>query len=58
MLNTSCVDSPAYRTVLYLHVQVLNARVYDVAIDSPLQEAVNMSREVNNHVLLKVSANS
>ena len=46
---------PPCRTVLYLHVQVLNARVYDVAIDSPLQEAVNMSREVNNHVLLKVS---
>lgn len=33
--------------------KVLNARVYDVAIDSPLQEAINMSRDFNNNVLLK-----
>lgn len=36
------------------YIQVLNARVYDVAIDSPLQEAVNMSHEFNNTVFLKV----
>lgn len=38
--------------------QVLNARVYDVAIVTPLQEAMNMSREFNNTVYLKVLFNA
>eukprot|EP00752_Nemacystus_decipiens_P004133 g3782.t1 len=33
--------------------KVLNARVYDVAIDTPLQKAVNMSNDLNNNVYLK-----
>lgn len=36
------------------HFQVLNARVYDVAIDTPLQKAVNMSNDLGNDVFLKV----
>lgn len=34
--------------------QVLNARVYDVAIDTPLQKAVNMSNDLNNNIFFKV----
>ncbi|CAM9276467.1 unnamed protein product [Ascophyllum nodosum] len=33
--------------------KVLNARVYDVAIDTPLQRAVNMSNDLGNNVFLK-----
>ncbi|CAM9229391.1 unnamed protein product [Ectocarpus fasciculatus] len=33
--------------------KVLNARVYDVAIDTPLQKAVNMSNDLNNNVFFK-----
>lgn len=33
---------------------MLNARVYDVAIDSPLQKAVNMSNELENEIFFKV----
>lgn len=32
---------------------MLNARVYDVAIDTPLQKAVNMSNDLNNNVYFK-----
>lgn len=35
-------------------LQVLNARVYDVAIDTPLQKAVNMSNDLNNNIFFKV----
>jgi hypothetical protein len=34
--------------------KVLNARVYDVAVETPLVEAVNLSNELQNTVLLKV----
>jgi threonine dehydratase len=33
--------------------KILKARVYDVAIESPLEEAPRLSRRVGNHVLLK-----
>jgi threonine dehydratase len=33
--------------------RILKARVYDVAIESPLEEAVRLSRRLDNHVLLK-----
>ncbi|CBN74457.1 Threonine ammonia-lyase [Ectocarpus siliculosus] len=33
--------------------KVLNARVYDVAIDTPLQKAVNMSNDLNNNIFFK-----
>lgn len=35
--------------------KVLNARVYDVAVETPLQPAVNLSSTLQNTVLLKVS---
>lgn len=44
--------------VLHGIAQVLNARVYDVAIDSPLQKAVNMSNELDNEIFFKVSLTS
>ena len=34
---------------------MLNARVYDVAIDSPLQKAVNMSNDLDNEIFFKVT---
>jgi threonine dehydratase len=33
--------------------KILTARVYDVAIESPLEPARNLSRRIGNHVLLK-----
>src|SRR5215831_19603790 len=33
--------------------RILTARVYDVALESPLEPAKNLSRRLNNHVLLK-----
>ena len=33
--------------------KILNARVYDVAIESPLDEAPMLSRRLGNRVLLK-----
>jgi threonine dehydratase len=33
--------------------KILKARVYDVAIESPLDEAARLSRRLGNHVLLK-----
>src|SRR5215475_9411201 len=33
--------------------KILKARVYDVAIESPLEEAPRLSRRFGNHVLLK-----
>jgi len=33
--------------------RILKARVYDVAIESPLEEAARLSRRLGNHVLLK-----
>ena len=33
--------------------QILKARVYDVAIESPLEQAQRLSRRLDNHVLLK-----
>jgi threonine dehydratase len=33
--------------------KILTARVYDVAIESPLEPAKNLSRRLNNHVFLK-----
>lgn len=37
-------------------LQVLNARIYDVAIDTPLQKAVNMSNDLSNNIFFKVGA--
>lgn len=37
--------------------RILNARVYEVAIESPLQPAPYMSRAIKNTVLLKVRSN-
>jgi threonine dehydratase len=42
----------ARKTVDYLQ-RILNARVYDVAIESPLEPARNLTRRLGNHVLLK-----
>src|ERR1700751_6111752 len=33
--------------------RILKARVYDLAIESPLEEAARLSRRLGNHVLLK-----
>ncbi|MDP3715496.1 MAG: threonine ammonia-lyase, biosynthetic, partial [Burkholderiales bacterium] len=33
--------------------RILNARVYDVAIESPLEVAPNLSRRLHNRILLK-----
>ena len=33
--------------------RILTSRVYDVAIESPLEVAGNLSRRLNNHILLK-----
>ena len=33
--------------------RILRARVYDVARESPLESASNLSRRLNNHVWLK-----
>src|SRR5690606_25847937 len=33
--------------------RILNARVYDVACESPLEPATQLSRRTNNHFLLK-----
>jgi threonine dehydratase len=33
--------------------RILNSRVYDVAIETPLQAASRLSKRLNNHVLLK-----
>lgn len=33
--------------------KILTARVYDVAVETPLEEAANLSRRINNRVLLK-----
>src|SRR5215813_1455704 len=33
--------------------RILTARVYDVAVESPLEPARNLSRRLSNHVLLK-----
>ena len=40
------------KTTDYLE-RILNARVYDVAIESPLEDAPNLSRRLHNRVLLK-----
>ncbi|MGB3508899.1 MAG: pyridoxal-phosphate dependent enzyme, partial [Microcoleaceae cyanobacterium] len=34
-------------------VQILTARVYDVAQESPLEPAPNLSNRLNNNLLLK-----
>ncbi len=33
--------------------KILTARVYDVAVETPLEEAVNLSRRIGNRILLK-----
>lgn len=33
--------------------KVLTSSVYDVAIETPLEPARNLSRRLNNHILLK-----
>ena len=33
--------------------KILSARVYDVAIETPLEPALNLSRRKNNNILLK-----
>ncbi len=48
MSNTTSQDS-----ALPMLLRILRARVYDVAIESPLDPAPNLSRRLNNTVLLK-----
>jgi threonine dehydratase len=33
--------------------KILNAQVYDVAVETPLEAAANLSARLNNHLLLK-----
>ncbi|MHB9086178.1 MAG: threonine ammonia-lyase, biosynthetic, partial [Thiobacillus sp.] len=33
--------------------RILTSRVYDVAVETPLDEAHNLSRRLNNRILLK-----
>jgi threonine dehydratase len=48
------VPAPAAGLSLSDYLQkILTARVYDVAIESPLEPARSLSRRLNNHVLLK-----
>jgi len=51
---TSSTASPAtaLKPADYL-IKILNARVYDVAVESALEEAKNLSRRLKNKVLLK-----
>jgi threonine dehydratase len=44
---------PAARTAGQYLQKILTARVYDVAIESPLEPAPDLSRRTGNHVLLK-----
>jgi threonine dehydratase len=43
---------PAKKKIDYLQ-RILTARVYDVAVESPLEPARTLSRRIGNHVLLK-----
>ncbi|KAJ3000176.1 hypothetical protein HDV02_000459 [Globomyces sp. JEL0801] len=45
-------DFPGKNTPDYLQM-VLTARVYDVAIETPLQKAINLSARINNTILFK-----
>ncbi|HJV59936.1 MAG TPA: threonine ammonia-lyase, biosynthetic, partial [Albitalea sp.] len=50
----SDADAPRARVSLSAYLQkILTARVYDVAIESPLEPARSLSRRVGNQVLLK-----
>jgi threonine dehydratase len=49
-MNTTTITSAA--PLDYLR-RILNARVYDVAIESPLEPAANLSARLGNRVLLK-----
>ncbi|MEX1080519.1 MAG: threonine ammonia-lyase, biosynthetic [Halofilum sp. (in: g-proteobacteria)] len=46
----NCYRSPAMDRYIE---KILSARVYDVAVESPLEEAYALSRRLNNRVLLK-----
>lgn len=46
-----CVVSPLQQSYL---ARILNARVYEVATETPLQPARNMSRILKNNILFKV----
>jgi hypothetical protein len=48
-------EAPAHFPLSGYLNKVLNARVYDVAVETPLQPAVNLSSTLQNTVLLKVS---
>ncbi len=47
------LDRPAPRSAEDYLKKILTARVYDVAIESALEPARNLSRRLGNHVLLK-----
>ncbi|MBZ0091821.1 MAG: pyridoxal-phosphate dependent enzyme, partial [Sulfuricellaceae bacterium] len=44
--------TPKAQTTDYLE-RILTAQVYDVAIESPLEEAPNLSKRINNQLFLK-----
>ena len=46
-------DTKSQDSSLPMLLRILRARVYDVAIESPLDPAPNLSRRLNNTVLLK-----
>jgi hypothetical protein len=45
--------SVSARSLVSLTVQLLTARVYDVAVESALEPAKNLSRRLHNRILLK-----
>lgn len=47
------MKTPGARTAADYLKKILTARVYDVAIESPLEPAPDLSRRTGNHVLLK-----
>jgi threonine dehydratase len=53
MIRRRMTTIPARRKSGDYLQRILNARVYDVAIESPLEPARTLSRRLGNHVLLK-----
>ena len=43
-------NRPSYSDYL---IRILTASVYDVAVETPLEPAIGLSRRLNNNVLLK-----
>ncbi|MFM7434921.1 MAG: threonine ammonia-lyase, biosynthetic, partial [Vulcanococcus sp.] len=51
--NPASHQGPPWPTEQEMLQRILRARVYDVAIESPLDPAPNLSRRLQNTVLLK-----